>query len=82
MLEDDLENNLGDKMLVRGVLEQGISVQYKGVSLSDLRTYNVTNVTGLKRKYQVHQDGKFSQIFDNLDDAVDKFFELKEKLAK
>lgn len=71
--------NLGEKLIVYGALEMGLSVQYKGISLTDLRNHNVTNVVGLTRKYQVHQDGRFSQIYNDLDEAVDKFIELKNK---
>ena len=67
--------NTNTKAQLFSVLDLGISLQYKGVSLADLRNFNVTNVTGLSRKYQVHSD-RFSQIYNDIDKALDKFMEL------
>lgn len=66
---------MNTKQQLQTVLDMGISLQLKGVSLTDLRNFNVTNVTGLSRKYQVHSD-RFSQIYNDIGVALDKFMEL------
>ena len=69
---------MSENVLYKDVLSLGVALQYKSLCLSDLRQFNVNSLKD--RKYQVHQDGKFSQIYDSLDDAVSKFIELKNKI--
>lgn len=54
-------------------LENYIDINYKRVSLCNLRNY------GINRQYQVHAEGKnvYSNIFADLDTAINKFIELK-----
>ena len=52
----------------------GCAIEYRDISLFNLAHY-VSSRTGY---YQVHsQKMKFSKIYKNIDDAVNKFIELK-----
>jgi hypothetical protein len=59
------------------VIRDGNDIDFKDLSLSDLRNH-VPWYRGKKNGiYQVHNN-KFSQIFYDLNEAIDKFLELRE----
>jgi hypothetical protein len=72
---DDLE-----KTNLKAVVSDGYIVMYKQVSLCDLKDHvDFVARTG-KRMYQVHSDNskmKCSDVYYNIDDAVDRFLEIK-----
>lgn len=61
----------------RNIVRDGCSVEYKDISLSDLRNYFYW-MKNKKRVYQVHSN-KFTEVYESLDEAIDKFLELKGK---
>lgn len=70
--------------VIKACINLGIDLQYGKVSLCDLRNYRYSNVKD-QRRYQVHSDDYkniFSKIYDDLDDAVYRFIDLKSKVTK
>jgi hypothetical protein len=57
---------------MKELIKEGFSLEYKGISIARLdRRY---------RPYQVHSDNskcKFSELYDDLDEAIDKFNALR-----
>lgn len=65
-------------------VEEGVNLQYGKLSLCDLRNFNYSQLK-TDRKYQVHCDDytySWSMIYDNLNSAVHKFLELKDKVKR
>lgn len=65
-------------MSIRELILDGHSVEYKGISIC-----TITRRT--RMPYQVHSDNsrcKFSQLYENLDDAIEKFNLLKRMADK
>lgn len=62
------------KWLFAACVEQGVDLSTKKVSLCDLSQHRFSELKP-NRGYQVHSD-KWSRIYDNLEDAVNKFVEL------
>jgi len=61
------------------VIYAGCIVTYKNITLCDL-TDHVPYLKNKTSKYQVHSDNskvKFSEIYYNIEEAVNKFIELK-----
>lgn len=56
-------------------LQQGVDISTKKISLCNLSNHRFSEVKP-DRGYQVHTD-KWSRIYENLEDAVAKFVELK-----
>lgn len=65
-------------------LENNVNLEYGKLTLCDLRNYS-HNMLVKHRRYQVHcEDRKFefSQIYDQKEDAVDKFLQIKNTIRK
>ena len=71
---------MGMRQDYKAVVFAGCAVEYKNISLCDLRQV-LNHYRGYTSGvYQVHSDNsrcKFSKIFKDIDEAVDKFIELK-----
>jgi hypothetical protein len=68
----------------KNVLLDGCSIEYKKLSICDLRDYYDFYSRRKTPIYQVHcHDSKhrFSKIYDNVGDAINRFVELKKKLS-
>ena len=68
----------------KAVIFSGCAIEYKKISLCDLRHTLSQYRNRPIGAYQVHSDNsrcKYSNIFKDIDEAVDKFIELK-KLAR
>ena len=64
----------------KSVVFSGCAIEYRNVSLCDLRHFLPQNRGKANGVYQVHSDNKrklYSKLFYSIDDAVDKFVELK-----
>lgn len=70
---------MDDKIFYKKVLLDGCNIEYKQLSVCDLR-----NCTGTYSKgYQVYCDSykvKHDAIYKNVDEAVKEFLELKRRL--
>ena len=67
------------KQEYKSVIFSGYSIESNGVSICNLNDY-VTRVTGRSALYQVWSDRhRVYDVFHNIDDAVNKFLELKDK---
>jgi hypothetical protein len=64
-------------MTIKEALEAGCSLDYKDLSLCDLRKYSAGR-QNCERRYQIYSND-FREVYTSLDKAVKKFFELKEK---
>lgn len=59
------------------MLENGYDISFKRLSMSKLARF--------RRPYQVHCDDyrqQFSELYEDINDAVEKFVELKNKLYR
>lgn len=68
------------EMIKRFILSK-IDLNYGRLSLCDLNNYRVQNF--LTRRYQVHSDDrnfKYSKCHENLDDAIQDFIRLTQKV--
>ena len=65
---------MNEKDVYKFCLQKDIDLQYNKLSLANLYNYNIK-----RGGYQVHLDGQksFSKIYRNIDDAINKFVELK-----
>ena len=66
----------------KSVLFSGCAIEYKNVSLCDLRHFLPQFRGRLNGVYQVHSDNKknlYSKLFYDINEAVDKFIELRGK---
>ena len=64
----------------KSVIFSGCAIEYRNVSLCDLRHFLPQYRGRANGVYQVHSDNKkklYSKLFYSIDDAVDKFDELK-----
>lgn len=72
------------KYSIKNVIENHCSIEYKKLSICYIPDYYF----GFKKRevYQVHvehhklEDRYFSMVYEDVDDAVDKFLELKGQL--
>ncbi len=64
-----------DKASIKNVIKSGCSVDHKDLSICDLRNYCYW-MKNRERVYQVHNN-KFSEIYSDINEAIDKFLELK-----
>ena len=68
----------------RRVLLDGCSIEYKKLSICDLRDYYNFYRRRKNPIYQVHCDdskNRFSKIYKDINDAVNIFNEIKKKLS-
>jgi hypothetical protein len=66
------------KDLYKAIVFDGSAVQNNGVSLCNLKDVMNSSVGVPRAKYQVWCDKQnFHQLYYNLDEAVEKFMELK-----
>jgi hypothetical protein len=64
----------------KSVIYSGCSVDSRGVSVCNLEDYLSTKIGVPKAKYQVWSDKhRFHGLFHTLDEAVDKFIELRNR---
>ena len=71
---------MGMRQDYKAVVFSGCAIEYKNISLCDLRQVLSQYGRYTTGVYQVHSDNsrcRFSKIFQDLDEAVDKFIELK-----
>ena len=74
---------MNDRNYYRNVLLDGCSIEYQRLSICDLRDYY--NFYSKRRDpiFQVHCDNsknRFSQIYKDVNEAVNSFIEIKKKL--
>ena len=73
-----------EKQIAKHLLEEGIDLSYGKLSICDLRNYRHSHVRD-DRRYQVHCDDakcEFSGLYDEVEPAVEKFFDLKRRVRK
>tara|TARA_R100001082_G_C4272292_1_gene120276 strand:+ start:124 stop:354 length:231 start_codon:yes stop_codon:yes gene_type:complete len=64
----------------KSVVYSGCAIESRGVSLCNLEDVMNTKIGIPKAKYQVWSDRhRFHKLYHNLDEAVEKFLELKKK---
>jgi hypothetical protein len=67
------------KQQYKELLLDGSSIEYKKISICNIKNHLKT-FNNYRPLYQVHSDNpkmKFSDLYNNLDDAVDKFFDIR-----
>lgn len=64
-------------MTIKEALEAGCSLDYKDLSLCDLKKYS-SGRQNCERRYQVYSND-FREIYSSAEKAIAKFFELKDK---
>jgi len=70
---------LSQKEDYKSVIFSGCSIESNGVSICNLNNYT-RRTSGLRAKYQVWSDSyRTYETYHNLDEAVDKFLELKNR---
>ena len=70
---------MNDNEMYKAVLFDGCSIEFNGISLCNLENVMNTSVGIPKAKYQVWSDRKrFHELYYTIDEAVEKFLELKE----
>ena len=75
---------VNDNNYYKSVLLDGCSIEYKRLSICDLRDYYNFYRRRKDPIYQVHCDdskNRFSKVYKNISDAVNTFIELKKKLS-
>lgn len=65
------------RQVVRDKIQNGRYVEYKGLSICRLNDFH--RLIHGKTKYQVHSHF-FSNLYDDVDKALDKFFEIRRKI--
>jgi len=64
----------------KSVIFSGCSIECNGVSICNLRDHNTSSTGNGGSRYQVWSDRyRCYDMFYNIDDAVDKFLELKQR---
>jgi hypothetical protein len=64
----------------KAVVYAGCSIESKAVSICNLEDWLINSRFAPRDKYQVWSDRwRFHQLYHNLDEAIDKFLELKTK---
>jgi hypothetical protein len=69
-----------EKTNLKAVVSDGYIVMYKQMSFCDLKDHVDFVERGGKSRYQVHSDSpkfKCSDVYLNIDDAVNRFLEVK-----
>jgi hypothetical protein len=69
---------MNDNELYKAVIFDGAAVECNGVSLCNLQDVMNTSVNIPRAKYQVWSRS-YTELFYNIDEAVNKFIELKSK---
>lgn len=72
------------KQLYAWCLNEGVNIEYGKLSLCDLRNFRHSSLYN-NRRYQVHcEDSKYpwSVVYDDIDSAIEKFLELKNKVRR
>ena len=64
-----------NKNVYKAAIRDGCTVEYKDITLCDLRNFCYW-MKNKERVFQVHSN-KFTAIYSSLDEAVDKFIELR-----
>ena len=65
----------------KSVIYSGCSVDSRGISVCNLEDYLSTKIGVPRAKYQVWSDRhRFHGLFHTLDEAVDKFIELRNRV--
>ena len=70
-----------DEVNYKKLLEDGCSIEYMDISLCDLKNYVPWYKRQNKSVYQVHSN-KFTEVYNHIDPAIEKFIELKTAKAK
>ena len=74
----DRMNQTSHRDNVKNRITRGRYVEFRGLSICKINDfYNLR--TGIK--YQVHSYF-FSKLYEDIDEAIDKFFELRTKIAR
>lgn len=68
---------MNEQEAIKELIFNGYNVEYKHTCICDLRGH-LPHRMHHSRVYQVHS-GNFSQIYSDLDQAVNKFISLKKK---
>jgi hypothetical protein len=74
----DTINQTSHRDNVKNRITSGRYVEFRGLSICKINDfYNLRTGT----KYQVHSYF-FSELYEDIDEAIDKFFELRSKIAR
>ena len=71
------KQNKSYRQNIKNGIEEGRYTEYKGLSICRINDFYPL-MSG-KIKYQVHSYF-FSQLYEEIDDALDKFFEIRRKI--
>jgi hypothetical protein len=77
-------NDKQRRMLYAWCMEEGLSIEYGKLSLCDLSGFRYSQLS-MNRRWQVHSDDSkhsWSMIYDELEPAIEKFLELKQKVKR
>ena len=69
--------NLSYRKRVKFLIERGRYEEYRGLSICRINDFYP--LASGKIKYQVHSY-YFSQLYENIEEALDKFFEIRRKI--
>lgn len=61
------------------IIEDGGSIEYQKIGICNIKNHLKT-FNNYRPLYQVHSDNpkfKFSDLYNNIDDAIDKFFDIR-----
>ena len=76
-MSQDNKLNQSYRQIIKGRIQNGRYEEYKGLSICKINDFYPL-MSG-KIKYQVHSYF-FSQLYEEIDDALDKFFEIRRKI--
>jgi hypothetical protein len=76
-MSQDNKFNQSYRQIIKGRIQNGRYEEYKGLSICKINDFYPL-MSG-KIKYQVHSYF-FSQLYEEIDDALDKFFEIRRKI--
>lgn len=65
-----------NKLAYAAILKNGSSIDYKDISICDLRNHCYWLKKRERGYYQVHSN-KFTAIYEDINEAIEKFLELK-----
>lgn len=70
---------LSDFEIIRALFKKGIDMEYKRVSLNTIER----NLGNKRLRFQVHSENqkfKFSELYEDINEAVDKFLFIKRRV--
>ena len=73
-------NNKSHRENLRDKLQNGKYEEYKTLSVCKINDFY--RLVHRKIRYQVHSDGryKFSELYEDIEEAMDKYFEIRRRM--